>query len=86
MTIQRNNKMKFIRDRSYCECHRPRIFNDDILSSHICIPLLYVFLSKTEKKEQKNKKYRKITTQKNYIDPDSNQEPLDQQSCILPLH
>ena len=67
--IQRNNKMKFIRNRSrYRECHRPRIYNDDILSSNICIPLLSVFLSKKGKKEQKNKRNRKINTQKNCID------------------
>ena len=70
--------MKFIRNRhDYCECHRPCIFNDDILSSNICIPLLSVFLSKKEKKEQKNKRNRKINTQKNCLDPESNQEPLD---------
>ena len=42
----------------YCECHRPRIFNDDILS--ICILLLSLFLSnKEKKKEEKNKRNRK---------------------------
>ena len=84
MIIQRNNKMKFVHD--YCECHRPCIFNDDILSSNIRIPLLSAFLSKKKKKEQKNKNNRKINTQKNCIDPETNQEPLDHQSCILPLH
>ena len=64
MIIQRNNKMKFIRNRSRLLCHRHRIFNDDILSSNICIPLLSVFLLKKEKKEQKNKRNRKINTQK----------------------
>ena len=66
------------------------IINDDILSSNICIPLLSVFLSKKEKKKKKknrkNKKNRKINTQKNCIDPESNEEPLDHKSCILPLH
>ena len=39
----------------YCECHRPCIFNDDILSSNICIPFLSVFLSKKEKQTNKKK-------------------------------
>ena len=43
----------------YCECHRHCIFNDDILSSNICIPFLSVFLSKKEKKKKK-KNNRKI--------------------------
>ena len=65
----------------------PAFLTDDILSSNICIPFLSVFLSKKEKKEkQKNKKNRKIKTESNCIDPESNQEPLHQQSCILPLH
>ena len=41
---------------------------------------------KKKKKEQKNKRKRKLNTQKNCIDPESNQEPLDHQSCIFPLH
>ena len=69
----------------YCECHRHCIFNDDILSSNICIPFLSVFLSKKEK-NRKIKKNRKINTEKNCIDPESNQEPLHHQSSILPLH
>ena len=36
--------------------------------------------------ERKKKMNRKINTQKNYIDRESNQESLDHQSCILPLH
>ena len=39
----------------YCECHRPCIFNDDILSSNVCIPLLSVFLSKKEEKKKNTK-------------------------------
>ena len=72
----------------YCECHRHCIFNDDILSSNICIPFLSVFYrrkkkknkkkqtKKKNKKKQKNKKNRKINTEKNCIDPESNQESL----------
>ena len=43
----------------YCECHRPCIFNDDILSSNICIPFLSVFLSKKEKQKTKQNKKKK---------------------------
>ena len=55
MIIQRNNKIKWnllgiVHD--YYECHRPRIFNDDILSSNMCIPL---FIEERKKKEQQNK-------------------------------
>ena len=74
----------------YCECHRHCIFNDDILSSNICIPFLSVFYRRKKKKQtktkkknnnnkkqkQKNKKNRKINTEKNCIDPESNQESL----------
>ena len=41
----------------YCECHRPCIFNDDILSSNI--PFLSVFLSKKEKQNKQKKKKKK---------------------------
>ena len=47
------NSLRIVHD--YCECHRHRIFNDDILSSNICIPLLSVFLSKKEKYNRKIK-------------------------------
>ena len=40
----------------YCECHRHCIFNDDILSSNICIPFISVLLSKKEKNKTKQKK------------------------------
>ena len=36
-----------------------------------------LFIEERKKKEQKNKKNRKINTQKNCIDPESNQEPLE---------
>ena len=44
------------------------------------------FYRRKKQKEQKNKRNRKINTQKICIYPESNQEPLDHQSCILPLH
>ena len=53
--------------------------------------LTYVFLRflsfyrRKKKKEQKQKE-QKNKPQKNCIDPESNQERLDHQSCILPLH
>ena len=58
---------------------------------HVTWPCNIVFLCflsfyRRKKKEKKNKRNRKINTQKNCIDPESNQEPLDHQSCILPLH
>ena len=71
--------MKFIGIvHDYCECHRPRIFNDD----NYC-QVTYVFLcflsfyrrkkkkkkTQTKKKKQKDKRNRKINTQKNYIGP-----------------
>ena len=43
----------------YCECHRPCIFNDDILSSNI--PFLSVFLSKKEKQNKQTKKQQQKT-------------------------
>ena len=58
-------KLGIIHD--YCECHRPCIFNDDILSTNICIPFLSVFLSKTERKQKqtnKNRKKKKIKNRK----------------------
>ena len=36
--------------------------------------------------EERKKKNRKMNTQKNCTDPESNEEPLDHESCILPLH
>ena len=80
--------MKIIRNRSrLLWVSQTRIFNDDLLSSNICIPLLSVFfIEERKKKEQKNKRNRKINTQKNSIEQESNQEPFDHQSCILPLH
>ena len=43
----------------YFECHRHCIFNDDILSGNICFSFLSVFLSKKEKKKEKNKRTEK---------------------------